>query len=166
MFRQILIGLAIIGLFCLVYFYKDNQVKELQKHLADLATQAQQVALSQSAQLDSAKAASDKIKQYEIAKVSADYQRTINGLRNRANRPASLPNPTNPPATCTGAQLYREDGEFLAGEAARAEQVRIERDYYYDNYERVRKLLAGQGADDRFNGPVSNSKPVSRTTVQ
>lgn len=166
MLRQILIGAAIVAAFVLVYLYKDNQVKELRNTLSEITTQAQQVAIEQSKQLDASKAAADKIKQYEIAKLSADKQRLTDSLRNRSNRPASLPSNTNPPSTCTGAQLYREDGEFLAGEAARAEQVRIERDYYYDAYERIRKLFAGQGTDDRLNGTVPNPEPVPRTPVQ
>lgn len=62
-------------------------------------------------------------------------------LRNRPSRPTD-PSPTPPSGeACTGAQLYREDGEFLAGEAARADAVVIERDYYYKAYENARLIL-------------------------
>lgn len=47
-------------------------------------------------------------------------------LSERAPRPAV---PASASAACsgaTGAQLYRQDGQFLAGEAARAERLRIE----------------------------------------
>lgn len=37
----------------------------------------------------------------------------------------------------TGAELYKEDGEFLAGEAARAEQALVDRDFYYQQYMNV-----------------------------
>lgn len=160
MLRQILIGIAVVVALIGVYVYKDRQVIELQNHLTELVNQAQQVALAQSKKFDEQKAAADKVKQYDMAKVSADYQRTIDGLLQRSPRPPSLPSTPNPPATCTGAQLYREDGEFLAGEAARAEQVRIERDYYYNRYESVRREFAGQGPDGRLDGQVSNTKPV------
>lgn len=43
--------------------------------------------------------------------------------------------------SCTGRELYREDGGFLAGEAARAERIRIERDYYYEQYEKLRQMI-------------------------
>ena len=41
----------------------------------------------------------------------------------------------------TGAELYKEDGEFLAGEAARAEQALIDRDFYYQQYMNAYKEL-------------------------
>lgn len=47
--------------------------------------------------------------------------------------------PVLPPIT--GMSLSREDGEFLAGEAARAEQYLQERDFYYERYEAARKEL-------------------------
>ncbi len=43
--------------------------------------------------------------------------------------------------TCTGAQLYREDGQFLAREAARADRILTERDFYFNAYETARKKL-------------------------
>lgn len=62
-------------------------------------------------------------------------------LRSRPNRPTdSSPAPSSG-TTCTGAQLYREDAEFLAGEAARADRIMIERDFYYNAYENARKEL-------------------------
>lgn len=44
--------------------------------------------------------------------------------------------------TCTGAELFREDGEFLAREAARADRILKERDYYYEQYRRAKEALA------------------------
>jgi hypothetical protein len=58
-------------------------------------------------------------------------------LRNRPERPAGGAAPGNPPVgqACTGAQLYRPDAEFLAGEAARAQRVLEQRDYCHQRYE-------------------------------
>ena len=42
---------------------------------------------------------------------------------------------------CTGAQLYRSDGEFLAREAARADTIRIELGACYAAYERARQAI-------------------------
>lgn len=60
-------------------------------------------------------------------------------LRNRPSR--SGPETTETRKTCTGAELYREDGLFLAREAARAERITKERDFYYEQYERARAAL-------------------------
>lgn len=73
----------------------------------------------------------------ETALLRSNYNRTLRMLN---SRPARGPAPAAS-SSCTGAQLYREDGEFLAGEAARAEKVRLERDYWYEQYETARKLL-------------------------
>lgn len=73
-------------------------------------------------------------------------------LRQRPARPASgagLPAPAGArPAAggCNGAQLYREDGEFLAREAARADTLRIELGACHAAYERAREIV---------NGPVT-----------
>lgn len=45
---------------------------------------------------------------------------------------------------CPGAELSREDAEFLAREAARADKVLKDRDYYYERYEDVRQELETQ----------------------
>lgn len=63
----------------------------------------------------------------------ADLRRRVaaltDGLRNRPERPASggaVPAGAADPVGCTGASLYRSDGEFLAGEAARADELRTD----------------------------------------
>lgn len=53
-------------------------------------------------------------------------------LRNRPDRPdrpasgGDVPASATDPVACTGAELYRADGEFLAREFERAERLRIE----------------------------------------
>lgn len=66
---------------------------------------------------------------------TADLQRRVaalaHSLRNRPERPAAggdVPAGPADPVACTGAQLYREDAGFLVGEAARADQLRIDLD--------------------------------------
>lgn len=79
----------------------------------------------------------------KINRINADLNVALIELRKRPERPSDYtPNPDNP-STCTGAELYREDAEFLAREAARAERVKQERDYYYQSYEEVRKKVNG-----------------------
>ena len=93
-------------------------------------------------------AAADKIKEtkYEnIQKRNTALVADIVSLQQRVKRPASPIDTGNNPNsgnTCTAAQLYREDAEFLTREAARAESVLIERDYYYERYESIRKQLS------------------------
>ena len=67
----------------------------------------------------------------EIARINARHASILDGLRDRPERPDSggVPEGAGVGAElatgCTGAQLYRPDGEFLAREAARADQLRI-----------------------------------------
>ena len=51
-------------------------------------------------------------------------------------------------AACTGAQLHREDGEFLAREAARADELIVDRDFYYERYEYARQQLEKMNGKD------------------
>lgn len=67
----------------------------------------------------------------------------VSELRNRPIRPNSYSPSPRVIYSCEGSQLFREDAEFLTREAARADQVIVERDYYYEQYEAVRKKLNG-----------------------
>ena len=84
-----------------------------------------------------------KDKKYEkLQSINAQLASNYRSLQQRTNRSTHLaPNPPTG-STCTAAQLYREDAEFLAGEAARAESILTERDYYYERYESVRKGIS------------------------
>lgn len=70
-------------------------------------------------------------------------------LRDRANRPVATDVPqggdTAPAGTAagvgTGLGLYRQDGEFLVGEAARANRLRIALAACYRDYEAARSEL-------------------------
>ena len=90
------------------------------------------------------KALMDK-KNEDLSRITAERNRLNRMLSNRPQRDPAISIPASPGAACTGAELYRQDGEFLAGEAARAEKVMRERDYYYDQYEQARKKI------DEFN---------------
>lgn len=63
---------------------------------------------------------------HEKNRIAADMQRTIDGLRKRADRPEGYTVPTSPAdaVACTGASLFKQDAEFLVREAARADQLR------------------------------------------
>jgi len=97
-----------------------------------LEAQGEQIILAQiregelTAQMDKLK----RTHRDQTTRIAADHDRLIAGLRDRPDRPSvgGVPGAatagTGPTAGCTGAQLYRSDGEFLAREAARADQLR------------------------------------------
>lgn len=82
-----------------------------------------------------------------LAAVAADRDRLADSLRHRPERPASganLPDPAAAgagPAACTGAQLYRDDGEFLARVAADADRLRAAVEHCAAAYDAVRREL-------------------------
>ncbi len=88
-----------------------------------------------------------KQKDDKIQSIDAELSVALKRLSNRPTRPISMPSPTTTTVvqSCTGRELYKEDGQFLAREAARAEKVIAERDYYYNQYENARKELEKHG---------------------
>lgn len=86
----------------------------------------------------------DKLRQEkdrEIRNISARAAALSNSLRDRSTRPtesSGVPQAANvgqAAVGCTGSGLYRPDGEFLAGEAARANTLRAELKQCYKQYE-------------------------------
>lgn len=117
---------------------KDNQYKE-----AALIAVAE--ANKKEEKLEQSALALEKVKDEEIARVIGQRDAAIKRLSDRPTRP-STPIPTKAPEVgeaCTARELYREDAEFLVREAARADQVVAERNYYYQQYEKSRKVLHG-----------------------
>ena len=88
-----------------------------------------------------------KVEDLENEKANIKRQRdfALGELRKRPTREQAKErassNPTSAPKTCTGAELPREDAEFLTGEAANAELIAKERDFYYERYEQSRLRL-------------------------
>lgn len=91
----------------------------------------------------------EKDKDDEIAAINGKLAVALNRLSNRPTRPPNYSPTPEAGKACSGSELYREDGEFLTREAARAEALIVERDYYYEQYEHARTELAKQAADDR-----------------
>lgn len=79
-------------------------------------------------------------KDAKIADIERNLRSAIKRLRDRPVRP-NVVTVTEIREACTGAQLYREDGEFLAREAARAERILEERNFYWQQYENARVKL-------------------------
>lgn len=87
-----------------------------------------------------------KEKQNELEKLKRSHASIVAGLRQRPSRDTSHRVPDYPgnaesPAACTGAQLSREDSEFLVGEAARADQIRTELEACYVQYDKAKQLM-------------------------
>ena len=59
----------------------------------------------------------------EITIIRSQLDAALVSLRERPLRSANLPGATSTCPTATGAQLSREDAEFLTGEAARADEM-------------------------------------------
>ena len=121
---------------------KTTQVKMRAEHQQELL-----IAASQSRKVEQTLEAShislENIKDKQIETLNTKLAIASSELLKRPTRPATT-NSTkapNPPEACTGVSLYREDGEFLIREAARADQVVVERNYYYAEYENARKII-------------------------
>ena len=88
-----------------------------------------------------------KVKELQDAKHTIELERNValDSLRKRPTRAEALVSASASPAStlqaCTGSELPREDAEFLTGEAANAELIAKERDFYYERYEQSRLRL-------------------------
>lgn len=85
-------------------------------------------------------------KDNEIRNLNARAAALTNSLRERPSRttpaPSPVPSASNtacPAVVCTGAGLSKEDGEFLAGEAARADEARALLKQCYEQYNTLRQ---------------------------
>jgi hypothetical protein len=85
-----------------------------------------------------------KEKDNEIRNLNARATALTNSLRDRPSRStaetSSVSNTTSNGSTatgCTGKELYRPDGEFLAREAARGDELRILLKQCYKQYQEV-----------------------------
>ena len=116
------------------------------KQYQDKLIEAQKKASDATAALNELKAKADKEKADAVQAVDLKYSDLVRSLQKRPTRADLTSSVAAAVASarkaCTGSQLFREDAEFLAGEAARADKVTIERDYYYGRYEAARQQLA------------------------
>jgi len=105
--------------------YKESQRKALEKLEAEnRKTEEELVTRILEAQAE---------KDNEINEINIAHQRLVDSLRDRARRidrdaqareDSTAATANCPRAACTGAELSREDAEFLAGEAAFADTLR------------------------------------------
>lgn len=121
----------------------DREAKErLEKEV-----KAQALAQSNAVALAKKLEEQDRVKQNEINAINTNHRRIVASLRQRLSRPTSTVSADKNTAVtpgCTGAELHREDGQFLAGEAARGDLLRAELLSCYAQYDKVRNLLNGE----------------------
>lgn len=104
---------------------------------SELAREREQVMVS----------SADKIRKEKDAKIASLNTRLGTALSSLSERPQRPPSSSQgAPASCigagaTGAQLSREDAEFLVREAARADSLRLALGQCYKQYDAVRKSL-------------------------
>ena len=84
-------------------------------------------------------------KNIEITRINQRADALVRSLQQRSSRTENANNNPTVESSCTGRELYKEDGEFLVREAARADRILEERNYYYEQYELIRNKL------DEFN---------------
>ena len=84
-------------------------------------------------------------KNAEIRRLNTDLATALDSLHNRPERPGESGVPgntsTEPVIGATGAQLFKEDSEFLVREADRADRVRLDLIECQAAYERARQAL-------------------------
>lgn len=152
--RYVLAGIGVLALLVLVYFKGVSHGKASVQAKWDSEKAAQIIALDAAKdkirqaerQLQANADKARKEKDYEIGRIKRNYDSIVAGLRQRASRSdVKLSSGSgNSESGCTGAQLSREDAEFLVGEAARADQLSAELIACYATYDDVRNKINAQ----------------------
>ena len=146
MITSVKIGIAIIVLALSNWFtYSHTQEYTSNKYELRISQQREKMA-NERKEKEDAILESDRLlrksNEAEKQRVNANFERMLASLRNRATRAEQAASViAGNGGTCTGAELSKEDGEFLTREAARAETLRSELEGCYLRYENARKLL-------------------------
>lgn len=171
--EQIIASVAVLFAIVLIGYSSFKEVKKLGYNEAVAIYEKQKAAdkaiteaATKKLQEQSDKAAKDK--QDAIKAAGIKYAALLDSLRKRPTRPTQTGSSTITSASsaCTGAQLYRDDAEFLARQAALADQVVIERDFYYERYESARRLLSGEKPVSGLEGSIPNTESISGDRIQ
>jgi hypothetical protein len=119
--------------------------KERAAQLAEHAA-AQAAAREKEQELQASADLLRKDKDREIRDLNARTAALTNSLRDRPSRPTAETSTVSStasagcaPSSCTGAGLSREDAQFLAGEAARADELRASLKQCHAQYQAIRQ---------------------------
>lgn len=140
--KIIALGLVLVALWGFHEYDKAQAIQEVRIEYQNKSKEYAERTERATQALEASLRSSLKEKDAKIKTIDAQLSISNERLRHRKSRPVDIETVTIT-EPCTGAQLFREDGEFLAGEAARADKVMAERDFYYERYEEARKELDG-----------------------
>lgn len=162
--KLIALGAIIIALGALHYIDKGYALRAQENSFKARLETSVRIAEGKAREIEKQLAQNTIIKEQEknekLASINTELSASISRLSKRPSRPTDN-SPASPVSqACTGRELYKEDGEFLIREAARAEALIVERDFYYDRYEQARISLAKQGQDGGRHGEVHHPVPV------
>lgn len=157
---QQIVKYALIALLLgsLVYWHYQDRNEAVNAVKQELTLKAEQEARAKEQLLTYQAYQKQREKDEKISDINGKLATALRMLRERPSRPADPT--TSSGAACTGTKLYREDAEFLTREAARADQLAAERDYYYERYEDARRTLAGKKQDEGRSGKTADTKPI------
>lgn len=153
----VIIGMlaVLVGVYMLGHFNGDQEgadriQQKWDKDIAKRAEAARKDGEDKRKTEQELQAAADNKREEDAKKtqeLNARLAAALSELRNRPSRPASGVSvvPTAPGAGtvvgCTGAQLYRDDGELLTRLASTAQRVRNQRDSCYTQYNAAKSKL-------------------------
>lgn len=146
---------AIISLCIGLFFWHKYEVKVAvneyavthQLEYAKELTRLTEINIKTKSELENKVKVLQENKDAEIKNINARYDSIITGLQHRPSRQEyqsnSTNNTSNPESTkgTTGAGLYREDANFLAGYARDTERLKVELIQCYRQYEDVQTTV-------------------------
>lgn len=150
---KLYLSLAII-FSALFYFWHDSKVHQMKEGFAielkvKLDEQKQELTLKAkevSKEIKNEITSIDSTKQNKIKDINKYSAGILNGLQQRPSRANQSDysrdscNAESPKAS-TGRELSREDAEFLTREATRADQLRLELDSCYKQYDLIKESI-------------------------
>lgn len=147
MYREITaIGAALaIGFFCgweVQSWRKDKEIATMQETAAEKRAAAQTQAREKEQSLTNKADLLRKDKDVQITNIRSKLDAALVELRKRKERPAVVREVPGTPAACdgaSGAELFREDAEFLRREAARADEIAVKLNACIAQYNELRK---------------------------
>jgi hypothetical protein len=133
---RLIIGGVLVTL-SFVFGWSTNGWRLNAKHQEEVVQALEKARKTEQVLIEQADAARKK-KDNEIQVINNRLAAVTSELRKRASRNSQ------DPASCkggTGSTLFAEDGEFLVGEAARADRIREALRECYERYESLRQEL-------------------------
>ena len=121
---------------------KHKQIEKLEA--AIVLQEEQKKALEKQGEIALEALKVEQEKNEQIKLLTAESESLRLSLQQRPSRYTPENLPTEVTSSCTGGELFKEDGEFLVREAARADKLIAERDYWYKQYEQARKKLSDE----------------------